>query len=185
MSAFAFLDPRLLLVLPISLVKYPLAFLVRDPLSTSIVLTLFAALFYVDDSNAMQETITINDKYPISNWIWSLSFAGLETAVFARLLLKPLLAARNEILAKSILDQCKLYTNNGEQKPETTGWFDNFLTKENTSPMSTTCDTATDVIYAPGSPAATVSDQGEKVVVAVLGMAHCNGIMKLLKERRV
>jgi hypothetical protein len=84
LSAFAFLDPRLLLVLPISLVKYPLAFLVRDPLSTSIVLTLFAALFYVDDSNAMQETITINDKYPISNWIWSLSFAGLETAVFAK-----------------------------------------------------------------------------------------------------
>jgi hypothetical protein len=184
LSAFAFLDPRLLLVLPVTLVKYPLSYLVRDPVPTSIVLSLFAALSYVDNSSAMQDLI-MNDQVPISDWIWSLLFAGLETAVFARLLLKPLLAERNEILAKSILDQCKLYTNNGEQKPETTGWFDNFLTKENTSPMSTTCDTATDVIYAPGSPAATVSDQGEKVVVAVLGMAHCNGIMKLLKERRV
>jgi hypothetical protein len=131
----------------------------------------------------------MNDQVPISDYIWSFLFAGLETAVFARLLLKPLLAERNEILAKSILDQCKIYTNTGEQqKPKTTGWLDNFLTKENTSsPMSTTSNAATDIVYAPGSPAATtvVSDQGDKVVVAVLGMAHCNGIMKLLKEQRV
>jgi hypothetical protein len=177
-----------LLVLPISLIKYPLAFLVRDPISTSVVLTVFGALFYVDDSNAMQETLTMNDKYPIADWIWSFSFAALETAVFARLLLKPLLAVRNEILAKSILDQCKLYARSGtgeKQPKKTTGWFDNFLPKKNTSPMSTTSDAATDVIYVPDSPAATVSNQEDRVVVAVLGMAHCNGIMKLLKERRV
>merc|ERR1711865_1146088 len=37
--------------------------------------------------------------------------AILETIVFARLLLKPLLAERNEILAKSILDQCQIYAS--------------------------------------------------------------------------
>jgi hypothetical protein len=185
LSAFAFLDPRLLLVLPVSLIKYPLAFLVRDPLPTSIVLTLFAALFYVDDSSAMQESI-MNDKIPLSDWPRVFSFAGLETAVFARLLLKPLLAVRNEILAKSILDQCKLYANTGEKvQPKTTGWLDKFLPKKNTSPISTE-EAATNIIYVPGSPSATVSDQEQdRVVVAVLGMAHCNGIMKLLKERRV
>jgi hypothetical protein len=192
LSAFAFLDPRLLLVLPVTLIKYPLSYLVRDPLPTSIFLSLFAALSYVDDSSAMQDLI-MNDQVPVSDWIWSFLFAGLETVVFARLLLKPLLAERNQILAKSILDQCKLYAvNTGEKQPPktTTGWFDNFLTKKNTSPImsTTTSDAATDVIiYAPGSPAVAtvVSDQTDKVVVAVLGMAHCNGIMKLLKEQRV
>ena len=185
LSAFAFLDPRLLLVLPVSLIKYPLAFLVRDPLPTSIVLTLFAALFYVDDSSAMQESI-MNDKIPLSDWPRVFAFAGLETAVFARLLLKPLLAVRNEILAKSILEQCKLYANTaGQKQPKTTGWLDKFLPKKKTGPMSRK-DAATDVIYVPGSPAATVSDKEQaRVVVAVLGMAHCNGIMKLLKEQRV
>jgi hypothetical protein len=72
-----------------------------------------------------------------------------------------------------------------KQPKKTTGWFDNFLPKKNTSPKSTTSDAATDVIYAPGSPVATVSDQEDRVVVVVLGMAHCNGIMKLLKEQRV
>jgi hypothetical protein len=186
LSAFAFLDPQLLLALPVSLIKYPLAFLIRDPLSTSLAVTLFAALFYVDDSSAMQESI-MNDNIPFSDWPRVFLFASLETAVFARLLLKPLLAVRNEILAKSILDQCKLYANTGGRKqPKATGWFDNFLPKKNTSPMSTTSGAATDVIYVPGSPEATVSDQEQdRVVVAVLGMAHCNGIMKLLKEQRV
>ena len=37
------------------------------------------------------------------------------------------------------------------------------------------------VVYAPGSVTGKPED-GEKVVVAVLGLAHCNGIMKLLTE---
>jgi hypothetical protein len=193
LSAFAFLDPGLLAVLPISLVKYPLAFLIRSPLPTSIVLTIFAALFFVDDSNAVQESLSMSitgNNYPISDWIGSFSFAALETAVFARLFLKPLLAVRNEVLAKSILDQCKLYAQTGtggkNQPKKTMGWLDNFLPKKNTSPTSTTSNFATDVIYVPASPVAnTMLDQEDRVVVAVLGMAHCNGIMKLLKEQRV
>jgi hypothetical protein len=188
LSPFAVLDPRLLAVLPISLVKYPLAFLIRSPLPTSIVLTIFAALLIGEDSNAVQESsMSITNNYPISDWIGSLSFAALETAVFARLFLKPLLAVRNEVLAKSILDQCKLYAQ-GTQAKKSTGWFDNFLPKKNASPMSTTSNAATDIIYVPGSPVATtvsMSNQEDRVVVAVLGMAHCNGIMKLLKEQRV
>jgi hypothetical protein len=42
-------------------------------------------------------------------------------------------------------------------------------------------DKSTGSVYAPGSVRGKLED-GEKVVVAVLGLAHCNGIMKLLTE---
>ena len=42
-------------------------------------------------------------------------------------------------------------------------------------------DKSTSAVYAPGSVVGK-SEAGEKVVVAVLGLAHCNGIKKLLTE---
>ena len=48
LGAFSFFDPRLLLVLPISLVKYPLSFLARDPVPTSVVLLSLFALDFLD-----------------------------------------------------------------------------------------------------------------------------------------
>lgn len=174
LNAFAFFDPRLLLVLPVSLVKYPLSFLVRDPLPTSLGLSLLVALSLSDDPLTTQALL--NQEYPLSDYLLSLFFAGLETVVFARLLLKPLLAERNKILAKNILEQCKIYAAK-EKKPWWLlggGWSD--------SPQ----EDDPEIIYAPGSsPAQENETKGDKVVVAVLGMAHCNGIMKLLKEQRV
>lgn len=175
LSALAFFDPRLLLVLPVSLVKYPLSYLVRDPVPTSIGLTLLGALSFLDDPTSL-ESLLADDSISITDWLLSFGFAALETAVFARLLLKPLLAERNEVLAKRILDQCKIYSTNKEPKKKWSGldWF-GLANKEPLPDQSTT-------IYAPGSPIIVSSDKSDRVVVAVLGMAHCNGIKRLLSE---
>jgi hypothetical protein len=172
LSAFAFLDARLLLALPVSLIKYPLSFLIRDPISTTVVLTLLLGLSYTEDP------VTTHDV-PLSDLVASFSVALLETAVFARLLLKTLLVERNEILAQNILEQCKLYKvdRNRESKA---GWF-GFL--NNNGRASTVA--SGEIIYVPESTKNIAGNDSEKVVVAVLGMAHCNGIMKLLKEQKV
>merc|ERR1711865_900264 len=135
--------------------------------------------------------------------------AILETIVFARLLLKPLLAERNEILAKSILDQCQIYAsssslsaldnnnnnNNGRNNRFIPKLFSSFLfpifgdNKDNnnnnnnknsgtSSLLSSSLDNG--IIYVPGCSPLEMNgeignkenDDGGKVVVAVLGMAH-------------
>ena len=188
LNALSFFDPRLWLVLPISLVKYPLSFLVRDPLPTSIVLSSLFALSYFDDPYTMEELIS--NQVPMSDYVLSFVISVLETIVFARILLKPMLADRNIFLAESILDQCKIYASPSsvsDKTKDSSGWFD-FFTKPKTSTNRQKLETSSfvnDAVYAPESPSEVVPDGENKVVVAVLGMAHCNGIMKLLKEQRV
>ncbi len=67
------------------------------------------------------------------------------------------------------LEQCRNYdaqnTNNG--------WLDQLF--------SSSGDKSNDAVYAPGSVIGK-PESGGKVVVAVLGLAHCNGIKKLLTE---
>jgi len=197
LNAFAFFDPRLLISLPVSLVKYPLSFLVKDPVPVGTVFAILAFLNLYGDASSMDTfsfeelvaTATTPKDYPFTDYAFSLGIAILETVVFARLLLKPLLADRNEILAKSVLDQCRLYAKDNNANAAFGGFFRNFLpTSAEEEP----------VIYVPGSDpksmlvaeqkagSARRNNNGEeKIVVAVLGMAHCNGIMKLLREQKV
>lgn len=185
LSAFAFFDPRLLLVFPVSLVKYPLSYLVRDPLPTSIGLTVLGALSFLDDPTSLESLLT-DESISNTDWMLSFGFAALETAVFARLLLKPLLAERNEILAQSILDQCKIYAGKKKEQPNPLAaleWLGLGAGKETRAPTAFASTTTT---YAPGSPPleefAKANGDNDKVVVAVLGMAHCNGIKRILSK---
>lgn len=273
LNAWAFFDPRLLISLPVSLVKYPLSFLIKDPVPVGTVFAVIAALnYYADGSSSLTdalfgplvevfspEAITENSySIPWTDYLLSLLVAFLETVVFARLLLKPLLADRNEILARSVLDQCLLFSKGATAEvaaaapvvtpPVTTeatvsdetadddpwmrttpsgrfvvgSWFQK-LSAPPVGPVSVPGGSdrveisssdddggddgggATDsgllpeidpsiaerVIYVPGSDPASMeavqpgTPHNDKVVVAVLGMAHCNGVMKLLKEQRV
>mmetsp|Transcript_14507 Transcript_14507/g.16636 ORF Transcript_14507/g.16636 Transcript_14507/m.16636 type:complete len:368 (-) Transcript_14507:152-1255(-) len=173
----ALLDPKLILALPVSLIKYPISFLVRDPIITSIFLTFLAvsAVNDVDVSSVPRETAAT-----ITDYISVVGVAALETIVFARLLLEPLLAQRNLVLAKSILDQCKLYSADNNKK--SVGLFDFFMNNDKSEQL-----TSDDIVYAAGSPRTNDTSNGgnDKVVVAILGMAHCNGIMKILQEQQI
>merc|ERR1711935_1253139 len=139
LNVLAFFDPRLLISLPVSLVKYPLSFLIKDPIPVGIFFAIIAALnFYGDggsllDVNFSLDDLIVDKAYTWKDYAGSVAVAVLETVVFARLLLKPLLADRNEILARSVLDQCRLYANGsdndtGENKNVGFGsWFQNLL----------------------------------------------------------
>jgi len=158
----SFFDPKLLFAAPVSMIKYPLSYLVRSPVFTVAVGALIL-LGGADSSDAyVSGTATTTDI------LESLFLSGIETVVFARIFLKELLADRNEILADSILEQCRNY-----EAKSSSGWFDVFQTKNG--------DKATGAVYAPDSVVGKPGGDG-KTVVAVLGLAHCNGIKKLLTE---
>jgi hypothetical protein len=120
-----FLD-RLLLVLPVSLIKYPCFSGMR---SHSRRVLCYSSQFVIRRRfSAMQESI-MNDKIPLSTHCRVLRL-WFGATVFARLLLKPLLAVRNErILAKSILDQYKLYIATLEGKSNQSHGLDKFFAK--------------------------------------------------------
>lgn len=160
----AFLDPRLLIAAPISFFKYPLSYLVKSPIPTITVLT----LLFVTDSTG---TATTPEQLGWSDVVASLSFALFESAVFARIIFKEILAERNDILADSILAQCRIYAAKGQQKQ---GWFG--------TSFGATPQQADDIMYVPDTNNGIQFRKGDddKTVVAILGMAHCNGIKKLL-----
>eukprot|EP00537_Pseudo-nitzschia_pungens_P004108 CAMPEP_0172378432 /NCGR_PEP_ID=MMETSP1060-20121228/69405_1 /TAXON_ID=37318 /ORGANISM="Pseudo-nitzschia pungens, Strain cf. cingulata" /LENGTH=547 /DNA_ID=CAMNT_0013106149 /DNA_START=1039 /DNA_END=2682 /DNA_ORIENTATION=- len=263
LNAVAFFDPRLLLSLPVSLVKYPLSFLVKDPVPVGAFFLCIAALnFYGTGMTIIDPTTTLDwtdpkalweavvaglaqqynnnnnnnnggnhddyyyyyDSYSVLPWtdyVLSVAIAVVETIVFARLLLKPLLADRNEILARSVLDQCRLFaaaaepgigeqrrTKSGRSLLSSSSWFDRWFAGPQAAVAAIATGSTVDgngdgdgepgIVYVPGSEPETLlardssnnnnnnnKSDGEKVVVAVLGMAHCNGVMKLLREQKV
>jgi len=166
LGAGAFFDPKLLSAAPISMVKYPLSYAVKSPAFVAVV----GALILLGGADA---DAYVSDSVSTTDLLESLLFSLLETAVFARIFLKELLADRNVILAENILEQCRNY----EVTSNNNGWFDNFLKTDNV-------DKATNAVYAPASVAAK-PEKGQKVVVAVLGLAHLNGIKKLLTEESI
>jgi hypothetical protein len=101
-----------------------------------------------------------------------------------------LLKERNEVLAQNILDQCRIYSPDSRSRTSTTkrrNPFDiaSFLFGSKSQEKQDDI-TSPDTIYVPGSSRPNgIVDEKEKVVVAVLGMAHCNGIVKLLREQRL
>ena len=157
----SFFDPKLMTAAPVSLLKYPLSYFVRSPVFSVVVLC-FLILFGGDDANALSD-LTPTDLAE------SLFFSALETVIFARIFLKELLAERNEILAQNIFEQCRNYS------AEKGSVWDKLLFQQPAG------DKSEGAIYAPDS---VVGKQEEgKVVVAVLGLAHCNGIKKIMIAR--
>ncbi|KAL7460250.1 hypothetical protein ACHAXS_000712, partial [Conticribra weissflogii] len=159
----SFLDPKLLLAAPASLIKYPMSYFVKSPVATAVVLSVLV-LLSGDEASANS---LATDELGLPDMLVSLLVSALETVVFARIFLKELLAERNEVLAFNILQQCRNY----ESKEVRSGW--NFFPAADDQ-----SDKSTGAVYAPGS--VTAKPEEGKVVVAVLGLAHCNGIKKIL-----
>lgn len=211
LGPFSFFEKRLLLAAPVSFIKYPLSFLFRgSPLVTAVLLTLVS----LDATSGGSGAAAVATADPAANamgWgdaLGSVGFAALETIVFARLLLKELLVERNEILARNILEQCRIYARGranvvGGANDDLPRFVSNLLAKvrrpyaprgeivyatdvDNDDFVLT--DGLRDRISAVRSSSATTTtteNRDDKVVIAVLGMAHCNGIMKLLKDQKV
>jgi hypothetical protein len=189
LTPLSFLDPQLLLTAPVSFFKYPLSYLTKSPVATLAFLSCVAVLSNPGEALAQSSTTDLT-WYDVAA---SLGVATIETVVFARVILKEVLHDRNVVLADSILRQCRLYQrqqNRSNNKATSSG------TKSALSPWSaffspskafaTTVDDD-HVVYVKSSGTMTATTGGgsgsPKTVVAVLGMAHCNGIKKILQER--
>jgi len=125
--------------------------------------TVLLVLGSIEDANAATDAMSTTDLAE------SLTVSVLETAVFARVFLKELLSERNDVLANNIYQQCLNYQSTAEAN-----WLDKIFSPQ------TTGDRAANAVYAPDSVVATPSEG--KTVVAVLGLAHCNGIKKIMTE---
>ena len=130
-----FLDPQLLFAAPFSIVRYPLALILKSPIASIACLAILAFLeqnnyFGSDPTNSMESAIDIAESAFVSL---------LEILVLARPFLVTLLSERNDVLAARIRESC-------EQ-----------VSKE--------------------------KDGNKRVVVAILGMAHSNGVANLLANR--
>ena len=186
----SFFDPRLLVAAPVSFAKYPLSFLARNPIATSIVFATMFGVTRLDTSSAFADA-TLQEQ--IVSIVESLLFAFLEFAVLAKSILNVLLAERNEILAKSILNECVIYSEREDKSGD--GAWAKMMTPSlfNTElGLDRILQKSKDTFYVPPSGIAVEStsnkiakESEEKTVVAVLGMAHCNGIVKLLREQMV
>eukprot|EP01082_Thalassiosira_pseudonana_P003129 g2565.t1 g2565 contig12:370233-371324(-) len=159
----SFLDEKLLGAAPVSFVKYPLSYMVKSPVAAVIVLGLL-----VLSGGEVSNASWLDEPASTSDMLVSLLVSFLETVVFARVFLKELLAERNEVLAVNILEQCKNYQSQSNKN----GWMNLF--KSNS-------DKANGAIYARESVVG--KPEEGKTVVAVLGLAHCNGIKKIMTER--
>jgi len=100
----SFFDPKLLAAAPVSLIKYPLSYLVKSPVFAAAISALIL-LGGVDSSDAY-----VNDGMSATDIFESLSLSVLETVIFARIFLKELLAERNEVLASNIVSTEHCYS---------------------------------------------------------------------------
>ena len=111
LNLFAFLDPKLLLASPVSFVKYPLSYAAKSPLASLVVLALLFLPIPGDASTMGLDIGSISSSgsaLTANDYVGSLVGSLLETLLFARIFLKELLAERNEVIARNILEQCRL-----------------------------------------------------------------------------
>ena len=193
----SFFDPRLLIAAPVSFAKYPLSFLARNPISTACVFAIMFGLTRLDTSSAFADA-TLQEQ--IASIIESLLFVCLEFALLGRVMVSVLLAERNIILAKSILTECEMYSKSKGSSDGDDIWskmmnaFSGPSLFNSELGLDRILQQTKNTFYVPSSMTATKVETSkikdnkgdeEKVVVAVLGMAHCNGIVKLLREQLV
>lgn len=146
-----FFNSKLLINAPISLIRYPLALILKAP-RQSLTVLIGIVIMSIVANNYNNSATNLNDvlEYYLSSpenmlafikqetveLLQSLLVAGVEIAILGRTMLVALLKERNEVIANKILEECEQAANT----------------------------------YSP------------KTVVAVLGMAHLNGIRFLLDK---
>jgi len=116
-GAFGLLDFKFIAGLPVAFLKYPASYILGSPLTTLLFGSVLYLMSSLDSANAAV-TVAADVSSPayILSSIFSLSFAALETAFFARLLLVVLLAERNVTLAGRILEQCEIYSSGSDSQ---------------------------------------------------------------------
>lgn len=192
LGAGDFFNTQLLLLTPVTLIRYPLALFLKAPVAILPVLGLF--LYAFSPANSLSDIF----DYDLSIWnrvqgfSTSLVIFFLEIALLSRVFLVSILAERNEFLAKSILEQCQLHAE-ALQREEESSLSQREVEKKREDLTVFGLNLSQWLIgLFPSSKegkgelvSGTSSSPPPKKIVAVLGMAHCNGIKQLLLNEQV
>lgn len=187
----ALLDPKLVLAAPVSFFKYPLSYIVKDPFFALLVVGLIwgadfaSAAVLGQPTTVLDSTVKVFQDPTAFEWTWTdaildLSGSALETIVFANLFLQVLLVERNQVLARNILQQCRYYQTSTSTSLPTNArkWLPPWMRRLG-------MNLSNNIPYAETSPAPSRPEGDNAVVVAVLGMAHVNGVRKILEDGAV
>lgn len=131
-----FFDPKLLAGTPGSLIRYPLAIILKSPVVGIVLVGLFASSMAGAGDNSFYFDTPLGRAVELGE---SVILSMVEFAILGRTFLVALLAERNVILADNIREECQRIKREGKSGDDDGGG-----------------------------------------AVAVLGMAHCNGVRKLL-----
>lgn len=164
-----FLDPTLLIGLPISLLRYPLAIIIKSP--PALVIGYFLTLGYSGYAADWSPEIMpgLSDTNPLLERLLEASSTSasilFELLLLGRTFAVALLEERNAVIAEGIRAACLDIKNSNLQSRGGNGlkgWFEQVVGSKD---------------RASGGDS---GDGGGKVVVAVLGAAHLNGIAALI-----
>lgn len=189
-----FFDARLLINSPVSLLRYPLAIVIRNPLSLVPLMffyfyplfTIFSSLDASDPQSLLpitQEALNQAFADSLLSSLSALPVALLEVTFLSRLFLVSILAERNTVLAQNILVECRRLAKEGNKTKPTVGPTNLFSQLQAFFSNKKSTAELLPVKRSTGLPAPGQSTN--KKVVAVLGMAHCNGVKKILAESRI
>lgn len=167
-----FLDTKLGIGMLVSMLRYPLSIALRYPLFAFGLITfaILGTFSFEIDFGAIDESETLVSQSV--DWLLTVAFAILEAVIFARVLVLPVLGERDIVLADAIMAVANgrdvagskgeklMMVTNGEIKPFSS-WEDSKINNSDE-----TCD----------------NDQRSNAVVAILGMAHCNGVKRRILE---
>jgi hypothetical protein len=193
-------SPKLLLGTPVSLIRYPSAILSKAPLVglSMLLLTIYSAGSFASEGSMIDYSMDhwtvdtfisslrdgIIPKDPSQWYDASLDLLGtlgsfiVETALFSRVFLVGLLSERNVVLADYIRQECNKSFFESPGPVDETGspttlrkdklqiWWDKLLAQ----------------VVPQLAPKAENFNSKKRVVVAVLGIAHCNGVKRLMLE---
>lgn len=109
-----FFDLKLLLNTPISLIRYPLAFLIKSPISGSMMISILLFSSYIsslDNINNIELTTSVTSR--LIELFSSISIFILEVALLSRAFIVTILEERNVILSQSIINECEIAYKKG------------------------------------------------------------------------
>lgn len=197
-----YLDWKLMGSMPLSFVRYPLSIAVRYPplaIGVSVFLSaldrftalaagyashggsfamqdLGSALPFASSVAAAMQYAFDDQAYPASSWAITILIAILETLVFGRVFVIPILAERDAVLARSIVT----VANNGRGGARTAGAEAGEEEElRSVRPFPNGLEAISRIDFEDEA-----HDTGA-AVVAVLGMAHVNGVRDIILEGRL
>jgi len=127
-------------------------------------------------------SLLLDDSNPLS-WIATFMVAALEVLIFGRVLAMPILAERDVVLAQSILSIANYNSDDQIDAVRALDTTEDSEKEQGQLMMAKGEDIIPYVISSAASDTTNNNNAKDQAIVAILGMAHCNGVKKIILEQ--